>query len=127
VENYQECIMKRLTGLVLAAGLLASLGGCYYPAYQRPGVVYDDGTAVRGDVVTRDYDYDDGYYYAPAYYGGYGYGYYDPWYYGYGGPFIGLGFYGSYGHRWHGGHGNWHGGSHDWHGSHSGGSTHHGH
>ena len=36
--------MKRVMGLVLVTGLLAMLGGCVYPAYQRPGVVYDDGT-----------------------------------------------------------------------------------
>jgi len=117
--------MKRLTGLVLAAGLLASLGGCVYPAYQRPGVVYDDGTVVGRDVAVRDYDED--YYYAPAYYSGY----YDPWYYGYGGPWIGLGFYGSYygghhhGYYGHGGHHYSHG-SYS-HGSHGGSGTHHGH
>jgi hypothetical protein len=122
--------MKRLTGLVLATALLASLGGCVYPAYQRPGVVYDDGTAVGRDVAARDYDDDYGYGYAPAYYAG---GYYDPWYYGYGGPWLGLGFFGSYyccGHRGYYGHG-YHGGYHGGHGysngSHSGGGTHHGH
>ena len=117
--------MKRLICLVLAAGLLAMLGGCYYPAYQRPGVVYD------GDSSAAYYD-DDGGYYSPGYYPGYAY--YDPWYYGYGAPWLGLGFYGGYyccGHHgfhghdgWHGGHGN--GGGHgNWHGGGSGG--HHGH
>jgi len=122
--------MKRLTSLVLMAGLLATLGGCVYPeTYHRPSVVYDDGTVVGGDRYGYDYGYDYGYRYAPAYYSGY----YDPWYYGYGGPWIGLGFYGSYSYGGHHHHGNYghgshgsHGGDHGSHGSHGGGS-HHGH
>ena len=119
--------MKRLVGLILAAGVLGTLGGCVYPAYERPGVVYDDGAVVgRGSsYYDDDYGYGYGYARAPAYYAGY----YDPWYYGYGGPWLGLGFYGSYysgGHH-HGGY--YHHGSHNYsHGSHSGsGSNHHGH
>ena len=110
--------MKRLMGLVVAASVLMTLGGCVYGPgyYQRPGVVYDDGA---------DLVYSDGYSDAPGYYGG-GYGgYYSPGYgYGYyGGPYIGLGFSGNYyygGHR--GSHGSWRGRDH---GSH--GSRHHGH
>jgi hypothetical protein len=109
--------MKRLMGLVLAASLLITLGGCVYGPgyYQRPGVVYDDGAGAgySGAAV----GYDDGYY-APGYAGyygpyGYGYGYY-------GGPLIGLGFFGGY-YGFHGNRGPWHGG---WHGggSHGGGS-----
>ncbi|MHB8447194.1 MAG: hypothetical protein ACYC7G_03165 [Rudaea sp.] len=94
--------MKRRFGIFLAAGALLGLGGCVYTPgyYARPGVVYDDGTAV----------------YAPA--AGYGYGYYAPGYYSdpwccYGGwwPSVGLNFYGGY---YYGGHG-W-GGDRDWHG-----------
>ena len=118
--------MKRVLGLVLVTGLLASLGGCVYPAYQRPSVVYDDGT-VGGDSYDGDYAYSSGY--VPNYYAGYGYGYgyYDPWYYGYG-PFIGLGFYGSYRFGgFHHGYGHGYGG-HGSHGSSSGSSgSHHGH
>jgi len=129
-QQQQERIMKRVMGLVLVTGLLAMLGGCVYPAYQRPGVVYDDGTVVGGNYDDGGYSY--GYRYAPAYYSSY----YDPWYYGYGGPWFGLGFYGSYyygGHHYghggyHGGHGGYHGGSHGSHGSSSGGNgSHHGH
>jgi hypothetical protein len=103
--------MKRLIGLVLAASVLAMLGGCVYGPgyYQRPGVAYDDGY------------YDSGY--APAYAGyDYGYPYYSGYpYYGYGyGPVIGLGFSGSY----------FFGGHHSYH-HRSGGTTthtyHHGH
>ena len=121
--------MKRLISLVLAAGLLAMLGGCYYPAYQRPGVVYD------GDNSAAYYD-DDGYYssgYYPSYdyYPGYAY-YGGPYGYGYGAPWLGLGFYGSYyccGHHGFHGHDGWHGGGHGtWHGGGHGGGTggHHG-
>jgi hypothetical protein len=127
-------VMKRLIGLVFAAGALITLGGCVYGPgyYQRPGVVYDDGngngTVVGGAAV----GYDNDYYYAPGY--AYG-GYYSPWY-GYGfAPFIGLGFYGSYygyhgyhGHGYGGSHGGWHGGnSHGSSGGSHGGSWHGGH
>ena len=86
--------MKRLLSLILLAASLTALGGCYYPYYTHEGVAYDDGTRVA---TYRDYDYDPYYAPYPAYYG-----YYDPWYYG--GPWIGLGFYGSYygGHHHHG-------------------------
>lgn len=89
--------------IVLLALALCGLSGCIYgPDYTtRPGVVYDDGTAV----------------YAPAtgYSGAYlGPGYdADPWCC-YGGfwPWIGLNYYGGYyyggGHHGHGDH-NWHG------------------
>jgi hypothetical protein len=129
--------MKRLLGLVLAAGLLASLGGCVYGPgyYQRPGVVYDNGGG-NGAVDASDsgYAYDSGYDYSygPGYYPGYYAGYYDPWCC-YGGPFFGLGFYGSYGFHgdyhgpYRGGpHGGFHGGGYHG-GSHSGGGTAHGH
>ena len=117
--------MKRLMGLALVAGMLFMLGGCVYGPgyYQRPGVVYDDGTATYSAAAPAGYyDYDD--YYAPGYYYGPGYA---PWccYGGYY-PWIGVGFYGSYYHGYHGG--GWHGGGYHggggWHGGghgHSGG------
>jgi hypothetical protein len=121
--------MKRLMGLALVAGMLFMLGGCVYGPgyYQRPGVVYDDGTATySGGGPAGYYGADDGDY-APAYYGGYGYAY-DPWccYGGYY-PWIGLGFYGSYYHGYHGYHGGgWHGGGgHGGGGSHGSGGGHH--
>lgn len=91
--------MKRLTGLILLAGVFLGLGGCIYdPGYYRhSGVVYDDGYAPRAEP-----------YYSPGYY-------YDPWYYGWGLPFIGFSYYGSYGghHHHHGGtHGSTHSGGH---------------
>ena len=119
--------MKRLIGLVLAAGLLAMLGGCVYQPYRAPSVVYDDGTVVGGGAVVGDDGYGGyGYAYAPAYYAGY----YNPWCC-YAGPWIGIGFYGSYyyGHgHYHGPYnGGWYGGSHGggWHGG--GGGHWHGH
>ncbi len=88
--------MKRMIAwMVLGAALLA-LGGCVYGPgyYQRPGVVYDDGTATYSDDGAPA-GYADGYgYYGPGYY-------YDPWCC-YGGPWLGLGFYGGY---YYGGHG----------------------
>ena len=108
--------MKRLSGLALVVGMLGVLGGCVYdPAYyQRPAVVYDDGTRAPAGPAGGYYDYDDGYY-APGYYYGSAYGpwcCYGGWY-----PWIGVGFYGSYYHGWHGG--GWHGGG--GHGGHGGG------
>ena len=98
--------MKRRFGIPIAAVVLLTLGGCVYPSgyYTRPGVVYDDGTAVYAPA--RGYDYG---YYAPGYYA-------DPWCcYGSAWPWFGVGVYGSYyyggrGH-WHGGHGGWRGGN----------------
>jgi|GEM_PF-4962471 hypothetical protein len=90
--------MKRRIGGLLLGGALLALGGCVYD-YQRPGVVYDDGTTV----------YDDGYAYAPGYY--YYAPAYDPWCC-WGWPWISLGFYGTYYHGHHGGYwhhdGGWH-------------------
>ena len=110
-------MLKRVMASALLAGALMTLGGCVYGPgyYQRPGVAYDDGygpAASRGSVV-----YDDDYYYAgPSYYAPAYYPYYSPWY-GFGGPWLGLSFYGSY----HGGYGHhWHGGP-----SHGGGHSHH--
>jgi hypothetical protein len=121
-----KCGLK-ITGLVLLLGGLTSLGGCVYPAYyQRSGVVYsDDAQYSRGNAAV-DADDDAGYYYAAPGYGYYN-GYYNPWW-GYG-PFIGLGFYGSYGGG-HGYRGPWrgsyyhHGGSWGGHASTHGGSAH---
>lgn len=94
--------MKRRFGMLLAAGALLTLGGCVYTPgyYARPGVVYDDGTAVYAPAAGYDYGY-----YAPGYYA-------DPWCCYGGWPWVGLNFYGGYygGHHWHGGHG-WHDGS----------------
>jgi hypothetical protein len=123
-----KSLARHLPRVALAAGVLLTLGGCVYGPgyYQRPGVVYDNGSATGA---YYDDDYGPGYA-GPAYYPGYYYGpsyAYDPWCC-YGWPWgVGLGFYGYYGghHGWHdGGH---HGGG-TWHG-HSGGSHsgHHGH
>jgi hypothetical protein len=113
--------MKRLLGLALMVSIFM-LGGCVYGPgyYQRPAVVYDDGSVrnnapvADGPVADGDYGYayDDGYY-APGYYYG---GAYGPWCC-YGGwyPWIGVGFYGGY-HGFHGHGGGWHGG-----GGHGGG------
>src|SRR5215469_17794168 len=97
--------MKRRFGILLAAGALLALGGCVYTPgyYARPGVVYDDGTAVYGPAPGYDYGY-----YAPGYYyGGPGCCYGGFW------PWIGFSYYGGYyrgGYR-HDGHG-WHGAPH---------------
>ena len=122
--------MKRLLGLALALSIFM-LGGCVYGPgyYQRPAVVYDDGSVTTNGAPVADgdygYAYDDGYY-APGYYYGGGYGPLCCYGYGYGGwyPWIGVGFYGGY-HGWHGGggHGGWHGGGGHW----SGGGGHSGH
>jgi hypothetical protein len=98
--------MKRRLGILLATGALLALGGCVYTPgyYARPGVVYDDGTAVYAPA--PGYADDGGY--APGYYA-------DPWCcYGGWWPWVGLNFYGGYDYssHWRGGHG-WHGdGSH---------------
>ena len=118
--------MKRLMGLALVVGLLMLSGCVYGPGYyQRPGVVYDDGSATYSTAPAGDYGYaydDDDY--APGYYYG---GAYGPWCC-YGGwyPWIGVGFYGGYHgyHGWHGGGhggGGWHGGGGHWSGGHSSG------
>ena len=103
--------MKRLTASIILCACLGFLGGCYYPYYyQRPGVVYDDGTSAYADGY--------GYYGAPGYYApGYYYGApYAPYpYYGWAWPWIGFGFSYYYGGgHYHGGgyHGGWHGGHH---------------
>ena len=117
--------MKRLIHTCAMGAVLFALGGCVYGPgyYQRPGVVYDDGTAVYSDAGAVGYGYD----YAPGYYPYYGCCYAGPW--------LGLGFYGNYYyggpyHAGHGGswhdherhdrHGGWHGGRHgpgNWRGS----------
>ena len=99
----------RAATLMLAVGLIASVGGCvYYPV--RSGVIYDGR---NGNAVV---DYDDSAVIGPG--PGYvDYGYYNPyWYgpgwYGYGGPAVSLGFYGGYWgggyyHHEHGHHAGW--------------------
>ncbi|MGH8041023.1 MAG: hypothetical protein ACREPN_03150 [Rudaea sp.] len=92
--------MQRPLGILLATAALLSLGGCVYGPdyYQRPGVVYDDGTAAYAPTAGYAYGY-----YAPGYYA-------DPWCcYGSVWPWFGLNFYGGYYGHWRGGHG-WHGG-----------------
>jgi hypothetical protein len=123
--------MKRFTSrsprIALAAATLLVLGGCYYPPayYSRPGVVYDNGTAVSGQGYTQGYS-DDGYYYGGpgGYYGGPGYYYpgyaYGPYYGGYY-PWWPVGLSLGFGYSYYGGHGG-HGGHY-----HGGGGSHHGH
>lgn len=117
-------LARQLTRLAIGAGALLALGGCVYGPYERPGVVYDDEVAPA--YYGGSYGYYGGPYYSPSYYGYYGPAYYDPWY---SWPYnVGLGFYYSGGHNWHGGHhhgGYRHGGGHHSGGHHSGG--HHGH
>lgn len=90
--------MKRRFGILLATGALLALGGCVYTPgyYARPGVVYDDGTAVYAPAPGYAY----GGYYAPGYYA-------DPWCcYGGWWPWFGFNYYGEYHHggHWRGGH-----------------------
>jgi len=110
--------VKGLTRIALACGALLMLGGCYYPYYTHPGVVYDNGYSTGGYYEGSSY----GYGYAPAYYPAYG-GYYPyaGYGYGYGWPFaLSIGYYGGYGGRSHGGYYGGHGGHY------SGGGGHHG-
>jgi hypothetical protein len=106
--------LNRLARIAVACGALLMLGGCYYPYYTHPGVVYDNGYSTGAYYEGSSY----GYGYAPAYYPyagyypyyGYGYGYY-------GWPFaLSIGYYGGYGGHSHGGyyggHGHYGGGGH---------------
>ena len=84
--------------LILAAGLLATLGGCATYDYA------DNGGGYYRGAPSVEYRYPDGYsdgYYAP--YGavpyGYGAGYYGYGYYGYGGPYYYRDYYGPPRHR----------------------------
>lgn len=91
--------MKQRLARLLAVGALLALGGCVYTPgyYARPGVAYEDGTAVYAPAAGYDYGS-----YAPGYSA-------DPWCcYGGAWPWIGLNFYGGYyygGGHWHGGRG----------------------